>query len=674
MYRSLQALPERLTSEPVNAASAPLGASPFFQRTLDRAAHVIEPARYFPRARLSFMMWMLLLPLLTQDPSERRILELEHARTDKTAELVAGLKSSNTKIQRLAVRAMGRLERPALQRDVEPLTIAADVDVRREAINALAQMGATYAFASLLPGEKSGLVRAMIYESLGRSARSTFTEAELVLLGGLSDASLDARIGAARGLESLIRRNARTAQPTQGTLSAIRRVIRDNESESLRELGLLALNAAGDHDSTTFAIALRDASPQVRRLAVLGAPKFIDDASPIVRYEVMRLAATCGRLMNSVDDASEMVTLAVADALGQRNCDARVIESMVLRGVSWRIRAHALVSLAKVSPDAAKSHLREAATSKIWQERAWAATTAKVLRDNETLALLAKDREPNVAIAAMTTPADALRGLTSTHAGLAFAAAEHLRGTGALASAQSPLLASLQRFTRTGRATIREPRVAALNRLGEIDDKSMVAALHPLLADVDPVVAALAAKIISQQSGNTVLPTTTRYVPTALQSEADIAALRGATAIIRMKDLGTITIELLTDDAPVTVATFAQLCERGTFKGLTFHRIVANFVIQGGSPGADEYDGLTPTFLRDEVGLQSHVRGTLGISTRGRDTGDGQLFVNLVDNFRLDHEYTVFARVTAGMDVVDRVQEGDVIESIRIMRKPSTVK
>ena len=216
--------------------------------------------------------------------------------------------------------------------------------------------------------------------------------------------------------------------------------------------------------------------------------------------------------------------------------------------------------------------------------------------------------------------------------------------------------------------------MAALNRLGEIDGTRVVAALQPLLADVDPVVAALAAKIMSQKLGKTVQPTTTRYVPAPLQTDADITALRGATAVIRMKDLGTITVELLTDDAPVTVATFAQLSERGTFKGLTFHRIVANFVIQGGSPGADEYDGITPTFLRDEVGLGPHARGTLGISTRGRDTGDGQLFVNLVDNFRLDHEYTVFARVLDGMDVVDRVQEGDVIESIRIVRTTITAK
>jgi cyclophilin family peptidyl-prolyl cis-trans isomerase len=58
----------------------------------------------------------------------------------------------------------------------------------------------------------------------------------------------------------------------------------------------------------------------------------------------------------------------------------------------------------------------------------------------------------------------------------------------------------------------------------------------------------------------------------------------------------------------------------------------------------------------------------VGISTRGRDTGDSQIFINLVDNYRLDHNYTVFARVVEGMDAVDRVQEGDVMESVEILR------
>jgi cyclophilin family peptidyl-prolyl cis-trans isomerase len=70
--------------------------------------------------------------------------------------------------------------------------------------------------------------------------------------------------------------------------------------------------------------------------------------------------------------------------------------------------------------------------------------------------------------------------------------------------------------------------------------------------------------------------------------------------------------------------------------------------------------------MRDELGLRSHRRGTLGISTRGRDTGDAQIFVNLVDNPRLDHRYTVFAKVVSGIDVVEAIVEGDAIARIVI--------
>jgi cyclophilin family peptidyl-prolyl cis-trans isomerase len=66
--------------------------------------------------------------------------------------------------------------------------------------------------------------------------------------------------------------------------------------------------------------------------------------------------------------------------------------------------------------------------------------------------------------------------------------------------------------------------------------------------------------------------------------------------------------------------------------------------------------------------LVSHWRGTVGASTRGRDTGDGQFFINLVDNLRLDHDYTVFGEVVIGMEVVDLVAEGDVITRATVVQ------
>lgn len=206
-----------------------------------------------------------------------------------------------------------------------------------------------------------------------------------------------------------------------------------------------------------------------------------------------------------------------------------------------------------------------------------------------------------------------------------------------------------------------------LERLGEWGDPSLARELEPYLADFDPEIAQRAAEILSETTGRPAESKTRRFEEAAPPPRELLASLDRPRARVTMREAGPFTIELLPEEAPFTVARFVTLAERGYYDGLTFHRIVPNFVIQGGSPSANEYEGF-PDYLRDEVGLVPHERGTLGISTRGRDTGDSQIFVNLVDNPRLDHAYTVFARVVEGMENVDRILEGDVMESVRVER------
>jgi cyclophilin family peptidyl-prolyl cis-trans isomerase len=133
-----------------------------------------------------------------------------------------------------------------------------------------------------------------------------------------------------------------------------------------------------------------------------------------------------------------------------------------------------------------------------------------------------------------------------------------------------------------------------------------------------------------------------------------------------MLDRGAFELNLLIDEAPLSALRVATRAREGYYNGLTFHRVVPNFVVQGGSPGANEYMGDGP-YMRDEVGLVPHRRGAVGISTRGRDTGDAQIFINLVDLPRLEHTYTVFAQVVAGLEVVDALVEGDVIERVDVI-------
>jgi len=117
------------------------------------------------------------------------------------------------------------------------------------------------------------------------------------------------------------------------------------------------------------------------------------------------------------------------------------------------------------------------------------------------------------------------------------------------------------------------------------------------------------------------------------------------------------------DVAPITAARILALARSGYYNGLSWHRVEHDFVIQGGSPDANEYVGYAQYF-RDELGTVPHVRGTVGMSTRGHDTGDAQWFVNLRDNLRLGRDYTVFGEVIEGIDVVDGILEGDIIASI----------
>ena len=122
------------------------------------------------------------------------------------------------------------------------------------------------------------------------------------------------------------------------------------------------------------------------------------------------------------------------------------------------------------------------------------------------------------------------------------------------------------------------------------------------------------------------------------------------------------SMRLYPEFAPTAVARFVAQVNSGEWNGRTFHRVEPGFVVQGGSSAANEYAGAAD-FSRDEFSSLSHVRGTVGISTRGPDTGDGQIFINLVDNSRLDFAYTVIASITGDPASIDDIIEGAVIDS-----------
>jgi cyclophilin family peptidyl-prolyl cis-trans isomerase/HEAT repeat protein len=131
---------------------------------------------------------------------------------------------------------------------------------------------------------------------------------------------------------------------------------------------------------------------------------------------------------------------------------------------------------------------------------------------------------------------------------------------------------------------------------------------------------------------------------------------------------GSFTIELLPDAAPLTVDNFVQLAQREYYRNIPFHRVVPNFVIQGGDPRGDGNGG--PGYsIRCEINQALYDRAAVGMALSGKDTGGSQWFVTHAPQPHLDGGYTIFGRVVSGMDVVDRIVRGDVIQSIVISHK-----
>ena len=136
-----------------------------------------------------------------------------------------------------------------------------------------------------------------------------------------------------------------------------------------------------------------------------------------------------------------------------------------------------------------------------------------------------------------------------------------------------------------------------------------------------------------------------------------------------LTDKGVMKVEFFEDDAPGTVENFLKLSQDGFYDGLTFHRVIPDFVIQGGCPDGTGMGG--PGYnIKCELtgGNQYHDRGVLSMAHAGRDTGGSQFFVchSRNNTSHLDNQHTCFGKVYEGLEVIDEIREGDKIQKITI--------
>ena len=369
-----------------------------------------------------------------------------------------------------------------------------------------------------------------------------------------------------------------------------------------------------------------------------------------------------------VEAMTALSTLATADSVDL------LLE--LISDPSPAMRSAAIRTLARVDPDTFLAALSGLDRDPEWTVRAAEADALATLpqpRGDARLRILLEDDDSRVVSAVLAarlasgapgTEAMLIERLGVEDFGARASAAGGLARLGALASVPSLVEAYREALGDTTYVA----RAAILSALAELDPMVARPLLEEALGDRDWAVRVRAAELL-RDGGAAVDDGVFRPAPAGRAiSDPEWFALvspRFSPHAYIETDRGVIEIELAIIDAPLTVANFVALARSGFFDDVAIHRVVPDFVAPGGDPRGDGEGGPGYT-IRDEINMRPYLRGTVGMALAWPDTGGSQFFITHSPQPHLDGHYTVFGHVVAGMDVVDRLAPGDVIQQIRI--------
>jgi cyclophilin family peptidyl-prolyl cis-trans isomerase/HEAT repeat protein len=409
----------------------------------------------------------------------------------------------------------------------------------------------------------------------------------------------------------------------------------------------------------------RDPAVMIQAIRALGA---LNDRGslPLITRIVGNPASTPAVRLEAMNTLAALADARTTDVLVELGSDA----APAIRGTAMR-------ALARVDPETFTATLSGLEADRDWIVRVAQAGALGGLPDGQgfaRLSTMADDPDVRVvpavlaALAASKAPGAAallrakLRAPDVVVRSAAAQALAQLKVADAAADLHQAYAAAAADTAYTARASI-------LAALAQLDPAGTRPLLDQALKDKDWAVRVRAAELLREQKVTdgvavSMRPATPGEAVDSASWKTMVAPPFSPHAFIDT-DKGTVEIELAVLDAPITSRNFVNLARKGFFNGVAFHRIVPDFVVQGGDPRGDGEGGPGYT-IRDELNQRPYLRGTVGMALDWRDTGGSQFFIALSPAPHLDARYTVFGSVVAGMDVVDRLLPYDVIRRVRI--------
>ena len=596
--------------------------------------------------------------------------------------LISALTDSAAAVQASAAFALGLLKNP---RAVDPLLTlvrsvlpAAQGPREMEAVTALAKIGGVegaLAIRTILESAPPGqttvppVVSTALLEAWRLGARAPIPQ----LVGFADNADETARAHALYSLGRL-----RSASAGSQLLRAL-----SDQSDEVRSIAARSLTAT-----------LVDSSGLGRTAVAARMRPLVSDENTGVRINALRALASFRRdsglvsgVVGALTDPVVGVVVQAETTLGTLGGSA-AIEALrrQLGSPVFGVRRQAIIGLAEADSAAGNGAAGTIAASTEWRWRSVAAEAFAVTKNRGRLEALLDDPDGRVVAQALgglaRVVSDSDAALVARARTLLTHSDPAVRSVAADVLARHPSVDDVDRliaaYTRAQGDPFDDARLSAVSALAAVADAGAAPRVRVVQAFVsgvprpdDYLVRRLAAARLSEAAdawGTGAGPITTgkgdaeyrdivrRYLlPSALGQPNPHVAIE--------TDRGTLTIELLPVQAPLTVAAFLALVDRRYFDGQTWHRVVPNFVVQAGDPRGDGWGG-PGAVLRDEINPLRYTTGSVGMALSGQDTGGSQFFITYTNAPHLDGTYTIFGRLSGDARVLQALAQGDRIRSI----------